>query len=101
MPNDLIAAIAPVSGSGAVTPLPAEHAHVVPSPPMHAALTEAKAKGAETLEQLAADGDALAIIKLAQEEEQAIPVDAQHPLPVDHAPGAHEPGKGDLIDIYD
>ncbi len=66
------------------------------------ALADALREKAETLEELALQGDRLAIAELVREHhEQAFPpspVAAQHPS---HAPGAAEPGKGQMIDEYD
>jgi len=67
------------------------------------AITEANAREAETTEQLAEDGDPIAEAKLAGEEKQHTPLNAQTLLPahLENLVGAHEAGKGDLIDTYD
>ena len=63
----------------------------------------AQAHALSVLEQLAAIGDPLAVLQLAQAEQRLTPIDAELllPTPAEHLPGAHEAGKGDLIDIYD
>ena len=74
--------------------------HYQPASPAHSALAEAKAVEAETPEQLAAGGDPLAIAHLESTADRLTPTTAAGLLPP-HAAGAHEPGKGDLIDVYD
>lgn len=71
--------------------------------PANVALEEQKAIAVETTEQRAADGDPLAIDQLTKEHTAMTPIDARALQPpfVDHPPGAHEPGKGERIDIYD
>ena len=95
-----------VSGSAAAALAP-EYVHLAyetsAASPSKVALVEAQAKAMETVEELADDGDALASDQLAKEHRDQVPIDAQRlqPSSVHHAPGAHEPGKGGLIDIYD
>ncbi len=88
-----------------------------PAAVVHAAAPAAVAKTAEpvvgleaaqanelaVVEQLVAEGDPLAVIKLAQDEQRLTPINAELllPTPADHLPGAHEAGKGELVDIYD
>ena len=91
----------PISGVGGLAALPAEHAASPHASPSQTALSEAKAREAETPEQLAADGDPIAIAQLAQAEDRLTPTRSQHLQPAAHPAGAHEAGKGDLIDVYD
>jgi hypothetical protein len=97
--------IEPISGIGgasAAAPLPAEHVHTAQPPPSQVALDQAEANQLQLTEQLAADGDPLAIVQLAQDQKRLTPIDAELllPSPAEH-PVVHEPGKGDLIDLYD
>jgi hypothetical protein len=51
-------------------------------------------KADETLQQLADQGDPIAIAELKQQEEQ------QNPTTTPHATGPAEPGKGENVDTY-
>ena len=98
--------IEPISEIGSVaasSAFAAEYSHLSHASPSEVALAQAQAKEQETTEQLAKDGDPLAQVQLTNEEQRLIPIDEQHILPANlaHEPGAHEAGKGDLIDIYD
>ena len=107
MPVEAIAPVGSVSevAAAAVTAL---HAHASPlaaepPTPSQAALADAQAVAGETDQQLADDGDPLAIDRVSQDQDRLTPVSAQHlqPAHVSHAAGATEPGKGALIDVYD
>jgi hypothetical protein len=102
--------IEPISSVGgvsvpAVSPVepPTESGHPANQSPAQLALAEAHAKESQTLEQRASDGDPIALAQLAEDQKQITPIDSQQLLPPhpQHPPGAHEPGKGNLIDIYD
>ena len=97
--------IEPVTGIAAVTALTPEYIHRAyeAKSPSQVALVEAQAVAVETTEQLAIDGDPRAIDELAHEHRNQTPFDAQRlqPSHVNHPVGAHEPGKGERIDIYD
>jgi hypothetical protein len=102
VPNESVSTFTAVPAIGtATTPYRAPLAP--PFAPSQLALAEVEARAGETLEQLAEQGDGLAVAKLAQANQHAVPVEqrigpAQHPS---HAPGATEFGKGQLIDEYD
>jgi hypothetical protein len=100
----------PISSTVGVSPVTAAaaYAHQAHLSPAQTHLAESHAKEGETPEQLAAAGDPLAIVHLEQAAAAITPVRSQGlepahhaAVPADHAPGAHEPGKGDLIDVYD
>jgi hypothetical protein len=89
VPDEYIAAVSDSTPAAvAAAYLANRPAHTPPASPSEVALLEGQAKARESIEQLAQHGDGVAIAKLAQ----------QHPP---HAPGAPEPGKGQLIDEYD
>lgn len=78
----------------------ADYAHQSHLSPAETHLAASKAEEEETPEQRAAAGDPIAIAEVAQQEHRLTPVRSQALQPA-HAPGAHEPGKGALIDVYD
>ncbi len=98
MAVDSVTGVSETVASAAAVPLAHDH----PSP-SQVALADAQAKEQETDEQLAAGGDRLAIDKLEQAYARLTPTSSQHlePAVVHHAAGAVEPGKGELIDVYD
>jgi len=79
------------------------HVHVAQTAGPDSGSEAAQANALAVVEQLAAMGVPLAVIQLAQDEQRLTPVDAELllPTPAEHLPGAHEAGKGDLIDVYD
>jgi hypothetical protein len=89
----------------AVSP-PVALPEVLPHPPAHLsdaeiALAHSQAIARETTEQRAADGDPIAISEVNQRIVQLVPIQSAFLLPADHPAGAHEPGKGEQIDVYD
>ena len=86
-----------------VPPSPAVHAQVGQAAGPNAGSEAAQANELAVVEQLAAMGVPLAVIQLAQDEQRLTPIDAELllPTPAARLPGAHEAGKGDLIDVYD
>jgi len=96
-------AIEPISGVAAIEPLPAQPVRAVHSPSPNVQLHAAAAIENASVEQLAVDGDAMAVDKLAEEKKKRTVIDTQpKPLqPARYHVGPHEPGKGELIDIYD
>jgi hypothetical protein len=95
--------ITSIGGTQTAGPSQAEQAYAAQAQPSVPAADEAKANELATVEQLAANGDPLAVIDLAHAQQRLTPIDAQllFPAPAGHAAGAHEAGKGDLIDVYD
>jgi hypothetical protein len=97
--------IEPISATGEISAQapPAVHVHVAQPAGPNAGSEAAQANDLAVVEQLAAMGVPLAVIQLAQEEQRLTPIDAELllPTPAAHLPGAHEAGKGDLIDVYD
>lgn len=90
-------------GGVAVPLVAAEFGHLADGSAAQLALAQALSKESETVEQLASDGDPIALAQLAEDEKRLIPIDSQQllPPPLEHPTGAHESGKGILIDIYD
>ena len=97
--------IEPIGAIGEISaqPLPAAHVHVAQTAGSSAGSEAAQTNELAVVEQLAALGVPLAVIQLAQDEQRLTPIDAELllPEPAEHLPGAHEAGKGDLIDVYD
>ena len=97
--------IEPIASVDGLTGVPASEAllldylHQLHASPAQIALAEAQAKSSETTEELAEDGDPIALLRLQQDEDRSTPA-AVIPHP-DHPTGPHEDGKGDVIDIYD
>jgi hypothetical protein len=98
-------AIEPISNIGgvAVPVIPPEYAHLAGGSAAQVNLAQALAKETQTTEQRANDGDPIALAQLAEDEKNLIPIDSQQllPPPLEHPTGATEPGKGNIIDIYD
>jgi hypothetical protein len=103
--NEEYMAIEPIGSVGGVAlpVIPAEFGHLADGSAAQLALAQALAKESQTIEQRANDGDPIALAQLAEDEKRLIPIDSQQllPPPLEHPTGAHEPGKGILIDIYD
>ena len=95
--------IKPISELSGLSEIPAGQGHLTHESPPQIALAQAKTNEAKTVEQLAEEGDPLAVNQVAQEDKELIPITSQHLLAphLEHLPGAHEDGKGELIDIYD
>jgi hypothetical protein len=90
-------------GDNSAQPPPTVHVPLAQAAGSNAGSEAAQANELSVVEQLAALGVPLAVIQLAQDEQRLTPIDAELllPTPAEHLPGAHEAGKGDLIDIYD
>ncbi len=107
--------IEPIASADGSTAVPAfetsliAYLHQLHAPAAQIALAEAQAEATETTEQLAEEGDPIALLQLAKDDSAATPArvaasvqQPKHPdrhLPGDH--GIHEDGKGNSIDIYD
>ncbi len=102
-------AIEPIGNVDQVGSLPAtealtlEYLHQIHAGPQQIELAKAHLEELKTTEQRVADGDPIAIGEQFEEEKLHTPVAAQGVQPplAGRSEPAHEPGKGNLIDVYD
>ena len=102
--------VEPISSVAGLSPaaVAAEAAHAAHLSPAAVHLAASKAKLTETPQERAAAGDPIAQAHVAQEQALTTPISAQGLQPTEaaqllpaHPAGGHEPGKGELIDVYD